>query len=85
MPEFGSRILKLRINECSIEVVEGTTVAAAMLNARVSFRSSVRGEPRSALCGMGTCFECRAIVDGVPQTQTCRLACREGMHVETQP
>jgi sarcosine oxidase subunit alpha len=59
-------------------------VSAAMLSAGAACRISVSGEPRTALCGMGICFECRAVVDGVPHQRTCQLLCREGMRVETQ-
>ena len=59
-------------------------VIAAMLATGVPCRVSVSGEPRTALCGMGICFECRAIVDGVPHQRTCQLLCCEGMIVETQ-
>ena len=65
-------------------VSAGSMVIAAMLMAEVPCRLSVSGEPRTALCGMGICFECRAIVDGVPHQRTCQLLCREGMVVETQ-
>ena len=61
----------------------GTTVAAAMLQAFQPSRVSVRGEPRAALCGMGICFECRAVVNGVPHTRTCQMVCQPGMVVET--
>lgn len=69
----------------AIEVYAGTSVAVAMLRAEKPCRVSVTGEPRSALCGMGICFECRAVVDGVTQRRTCQLACSPGMRVETQP
>jgi hypothetical protein len=42
------------------------------------------GRPRAPYCMMGVCFDCLAIVDGVPSTQTCRTAVREGMRVERQ-
>ena len=84
MPEASSRRLKLRINGRTVEGAEGATVAAAMLNAGAPSRTSVRGEARAPLCGMGICFECRATVDGVAHITTCQMACREGMRVETQ-
>ncbi len=37
------------------------------------FRTSVTGEPRAPLCGMGVCMECRATVDGVPHQRTCQV------------
>lgn len=73
------------INGTACTVRAGSVVSAAMLTAGVACRASVSGEPRTALCGMGICFECRAIVDGVSQQRTCQMLCREGMRVETQP
>jgi sarcosine oxidase subunit alpha len=67
-----------------VSAASGSVVAAAMLAAGVPCRVSVSGEPRSALCGMGICFECRAVVNGVPHRRTCQLLCEEGMRVESQ-
>ncbi len=82
MPE-ASRI-RIRVGYETVEVAAGSTVMAAMLSAGVPCRVSVSGEPRTGLCGMGICFECRAIVDGVPHQPTCQILCRDGMVVETQ-
>ncbi len=79
------RRLTLWLNGASIEVPEGTMASAAFLAAGVACRVSVTGEPRTALCGMGICFECRATVDGVPHRRTCQIPCRAGMRLETQP
>lgn len=65
------------------QVVDGTTVAAAILKAGVPSRESVRGEPRQPLCGMGICYECRAEVDGKLHQRTCQMLCRPGMRVVT--
>jgi sarcosine oxidase subunit alpha len=65
-------------------VRRGAMVSAALLDAGEACRVSVTGQRRTALCGMGICFECRAVVDGVAYTRTCQLACRDGMRVETQ-
>ena len=77
--------LTIWLNGTSVEVPEGTMASAALLAAGVPCRVSVTGEPRTALCGMGICFECRATVDRVPHRRTCQLPCREGMRLETQP
>jgi hypothetical protein len=79
MPETIAIVLNGR----SLSVAMGSAVAAAMLDAGVACRTSVSGEPRTALCGMGICYECRATVDGVVHTRTCQLLCREGMRVES--
>jgi sarcosine oxidase subunit alpha len=68
----------------SIEVVAGTTVAAAILQAGGASRISVRGESRQPLCGMGICYECRAEIDGRPQQRTCQILCRAGMQIVTR-
>lgn len=83
MPEMP--LLLVHVNQQSIRVPAGSMVSAALLSADAPCRYSVTGEPRTALCGMGICFECRAIVDGVAHQRTCQLPCREGMRVETQP
>jgi len=81
MPET----LSLTINNARQQVARGTTVAAAMLLAQQPSRVSVTGEPRTALCGMGICFECRAVVNGVLHRRTCQLLCEQDMAVETNP
>ena len=73
------------VNGNAVTLARGSFVAAALLAAGTPCRISVTGEPRTALCGMGICFECRATVDGVPHRRTCQLACRDGMHVDTEP
>jgi sarcosine oxidase subunit alpha len=74
----------MKVNGCTVTLPQGSTVAAALLNSNAPCRVSESGEPRAPLCGMGICFECRAVVDGVPHQRTCQIACREGMTVETQ-
>ena len=76
--------VRLTIDDREIEVTPGTTVGAAILNAgTLVFRRSTLCEPRSPLCGMGVCFECRVTVDGIGGVRSCTLPCRDGMRVET--
>jgi sarcosine oxidase subunit alpha len=66
------------------EAESGSTVAAAILNSGGSaFRTSVTGEPRTPVCGMGICFECRVSIDGVENVRSCLEPAREGMEVVT--
>ena len=78
-----SQNLPITVNGKPIEVPEGATVAAAILLTGALSRTSVRGEPRQPLCGMGICYECRALVDGQPHQRTCQIVCRPGMQVVT--
>lgn len=73
-----------KIDGAEHEAAAGTTVAAAMLNSGVSaFRTSLSGDARAPLCGMGICFECRVKIDGVNGVRSCLEPVREGMEVET--
>lgn len=87
MPEAirsSTTFITVSVNGRPVTLPEGATVAAALLNAGIPCRVSESGEPRAPLCGMGICFECRAVVDGVPHRRTCQIVCQPGMAVETQ-
>jgi hypothetical protein len=76
--------ITLSINRQPLTVDAGTTIAAALMIAGAPCRTSVSGEPRGPLCGMGICFECRAIVNGTPHQRTCQMLCEPNMDVQTQ-
>ena len=69
-----------------IAAFEGETVAAALLAAghRVLRTTAVTGTPRGIFCGMGVCFDCLVVIDGVPSRRACVTFVTEGMRVETQ-
>lgn len=75
--------LSVTINGTPVIVPSGTTVAVAMALAGQVCRTSVSGERRGPLCGMGICFECRVVVDGNPHVRSCQVVCQQGMEVET--
>lgn len=76
--------VRVVIDGRSFEVAVGTSVAAAVLNARIQrFRRSVTGEPRGPICAMGICFECRLTIDGVAHRRACMELCRDGMEIST--
>jgi aerobic-type carbon monoxide dehydrogenase small subunit (CoxS/CutS family) len=79
-----SALIGIRINDQRFEVPAGISVAAALFRVNQwSFRTSVKGQPRAGLCGMGVCFECRVTVDGIAHTKSCQMAVREGMSIQT--
>ncbi len=80
-----SESVTIRVNGIPIQMEPGSVVSAALLKTNAPCRRSVSGEPRTALCGMGICFECSATVNGTPHRRTCQLICREGMVVESEP
>lgn len=76
-----SQTVEITVNGHAVRVEHGSTVAAALLAAGETFRVSESGESRAALCGMGTCYECRVTIDGVEQRRACLARVRPGMHV----
>jgi D-hydroxyproline dehydrogenase subunit gamma len=72
------------INGTPVAVPSGATVAVAIVLAGQACRTSVGGEARGPLCGMGICFECRAVVDGKLHCRSCQLLCEPGMQVNTE-
>lgn len=77
-------MITLKVNNRSVTVEDGTTVAAAIINSGLGeFRRSVSGEKRGPLCGMGICFECRVTIDGVPHRRSCTTLAEEGMEIVT--
>lgn len=88
MPEqphnSGTKAISLSVNGAFLSVAVGTSVAAAILIADTHTRTSVSGEPRAPLCGMGICFECRATINGIAHRRSCQILCEQGMEVRTQ-
>ena len=63
--------VSLRVDGVPVAVPIDISLAAALaLIGKASTRRSLQGDARGAFCGMGVCFECRVLVDGVE-----RLAC----------
>jgi len=76
--------VRIFVNGEAVSVPPMATVAVAvMIAGRSSFRTSVSGELRGPLCGMGICFECRLTVDGESHVRSCQTVCRDGMKVVT--
>jgi predicted molibdopterin-dependent oxidoreductase YjgC len=66
------------------EVAAGITVAAALAISGVrATRTSVSGQSRGPLCGMGVCQECRVTIDGRAHVLACQTLCRDGQTIET--
>jgi len=83
MPDASEMTIHLTINGRPFAVQEGCTVAVAIAMANLPCRTSISGEKRGPLCGMGICFECRATVNGASHTRTCQLLCEPAMDIRT--
>ncbi len=75
--------VSLTVNGRRVSVPTGGTVAVAMLIAGNECRTSVTGEARGPLCGMGICFECRVTINGVSHCRSCQILCEPGMEVRS--
>ena len=76
MFEFDGRPVKGR---------DGQTIAEALLsNGITTVRETRNGAERGVYCGMGVCYECRAMVNGTPNTRTCMTTVTQGCKVMTQ-
>jgi D-hydroxyproline dehydrogenase subunit gamma len=63
----------------------GETVAAALIaDDGIATRQMPSGAWRGVYCGMGVCFDCLAVIDGVPNTRTCMTLVADGMRVDRQ-
>lgn len=82
--ERGRRV-RMSIDGVPAEAYEGESVAAAvMADGDIALRRTGAQDPRGYYCGMGVCFDCVMVVDGVPNTRTCVTWVRDGMTVERQ-
>lgn len=85
MPNQGAlNEVTLTVNGVPVVVQSAATVAVAMMIAGQACRTSVNGEPRGPLCGMGICFECRVTIDGKIHCRSCQVLCEPGMEVNTE-
>jgi sarcosine oxidase subunit alpha len=83
MSSSVSSPVTLSVNGSPVSVLAGATVAVAVAIAGQACRTSVSGEPRGPLCGMGICFECRVSINGTPHCRSCQILCEPGMEVKT--
>ena len=87
-PGKRATLVRMRVNGRELELPRGQNLAAALFGLAQEdgepplFRRSRTGQARAALCGMGTCWECRVRIDGQGHQRACQLDCREGMEVE---
>ncbi len=76
--------IRVVVDGREVRVPRGTVAAAAIARlGPTSARRSVTGQPRSALCGMGICQECRVTINEIAHVRGCLRLCEEGMEIRT--
>ena len=65
----------------------GQSIAAALIAADERELRTTRfgNEPRSIFCGIGICYDCVVVVDGVANQRSCLIEAKQGMKVESAP
>ncbi|MBF0280121.1 MAG: (2Fe-2S)-binding protein [SAR324 cluster bacterium] len=65
---------------------EGETIAAVLIagGRRIFNRSPKINRNRGIYCGIGLCYECVMVVDGIPNRRACRQLATPGCRVESQ-
>ncbi len=77
---------EIEIDGLQVVAYEGETVGAALMAAgiRTTNKTAKRDEARGICCGIGLCYGCTMVIDGVPNTRACQTLARPGMRLETQ-
>ena len=83
--ERGPKV-QITVDGRPVETYVGESVAAAMIaeSGELTLRTTGAGDPRGLFCGMGVCFECLVVVDGIANTRACMSWVADGMVVVTQ-
>lgn len=77
--------VSLTLDGRAVTAYQGESVAGLLLaEGQPAMRTTQAGDPRGVYCGMGVCFDCLVVVDGVPNTRACVTWVREGMVVSRQ-
>jgi D-hydroxyproline dehydrogenase subunit gamma len=70
----------------NINAITGQSVAAALLaaNQRALRKTRFNNNDRGVFCGIGVCFDCLVVVDGITNQRACLIEAKPGMKVQTQ-
>ncbi len=78
--------LEFTFNDQVITAIAGQSIGAALLaaNQRALRKTRFNKKDRGLFCGIGVCFDCLVIVDGVNNQRACLIEAKPGMKVERQ-
>lgn len=79
-------VVPITVDGQPLEAQAGQTVAAALLaNGRDSWRTTRgAGRPRGVFCGIGACYDCLIVVNGIPDIRACQRTVRPADTITTQ-
>lgn len=85
-PDARPATIEVLVAGQPVRVPAGASAAAAVLLAETPpvRTTPVSGAPRAPYCMMGVCFDCLAVIDGVPNRQACLVPALPGMRIDPQ-
>lgn len=80
-----SKNISFTFNGEEFDCEPGQSIASALIAADHRELRTTRfgNEPRSIFCGIGICFDCVVVVDGVANQRSCLIEAKSGMNVES--
>jgi predicted molibdopterin-dependent oxidoreductase YjgC len=78
--------VKFYFNEQEVRGFIGQSVAAALLaqGDRILRKTRFNEKGRGVFCGIGVCFDCLVVIDGISNQRACITEIKAGMKVQTQ-
>jgi len=86
MSTTAKREVTFTFNGQSLKGTEGQSIAAALMatGVRELRKTRFEEEPRLIFCGIGICFDCVVVVDGVANQRACLVEIADGAKIESQ-
>lgn len=80
-----TQTISFTFNGSTIECEAGQSIASALINEdqRELRRTRFGNEPRSIFCGIGICFDCVVVINGVANQRSCLIEAQDGMNIES--
>jgi hypothetical protein len=78
--------LEFTFDDQTITAISGQSIGAALLaaNQRTLRKTRFNNKDRGIFCGIGVCFDCLVVVDGVSNQRACLIEAKPGMKVQRQ-
>jgi aerobic-type carbon monoxide dehydrogenase small subunit (CoxS/CutS family) len=78
--------LEFTFDDQTITAISGQSIGAALLaaNQRTLRKTRFNNKDRGVFCGIGVCFDCLVVVDGVSNQRACLIEAKPGMKVQRQ-
>jgi len=78
--------LEFTFDDQTIAAISGQSIGAALLaaNQRTLRKTRFNNKDRGIFCGIGVCFDCLVVVDGVSNQRACLIEAKPGMKVQRQ-